>query len=70
MLLQEREVTISLVAIVARLFMRGYYSGRYLRSKQLPNADRLRTYDTVLSETGFPLNAAATKCARHCEQGS
>jgi hypothetical protein len=37
MLLQEGEVTISLVAIVARLFMHGFHPGRYLRWK-LPGA--------------------------------
>jgi hypothetical protein len=46
MSLQEREINIRLVAIVARLIMRGYHPGRYLRSKQLLNADQPRTYDT------------------------
>jgi hypothetical protein len=48
MLLQEREVTISLVAIVARLFMHGCHAGRYLRWKQLPNANKLSEMVTAL----------------------
>jgi hypothetical protein len=44
MLLQEREVTISLVAIVARFFMHGRHPCRYLRLK--PLSDRTRTYNT------------------------
>jgi hypothetical protein len=48
MLLYECEVTISLVAIVARLFMHGRHPGRYLRWKQFPNMAGAHTYDPAL----------------------
>jgi hypothetical protein len=38
MLLQEREVTISLVAIVAPRFMYSCHPGRYFGSKQIPQS--------------------------------